>query len=860
MTATHPEQDVNQYPAHFEPPHGSTWKLFFGPGLVRGAWMAGLGFVLGMLLVLLLRAWWGWDPLWNTEVILVVGAMVVAPIFFLAGIGSFDYWLHYVSGRPTQPEDHSGHGAYSWRDYFRVNTDHKVIGIQYLVTTFIFFTIGGLMAMFFRAELAQPGLQFVDSQTFNGLVSVHATLMIFLFIIPAFAGLANFAVPLMLGAPDMAFPRLNALSFWLLPIAGIMFVSSFLAPGGAFGAGWTGYAPLSEGQPLGQTFFNMGVQWAGASSIMTALNFLVTIITMRAPGMTFWRMPLLVWANFTTSLLVVLATPFIAGSQFFVMFDRIMHTSFFIPEGGGYVLGYQHIFWFYSHPAVYIMMLPGFGIVSEVISTMSRKPIFGYRLMALSLLGILVLGFSVWAHHMFVAGMADWLRVPMMITTLLIAIPTGIKVFSWIATLWRGRHPPDDADALRARLRDDVRDRRPVGDLPRVRADRHRGLGHVLHRGAHPLRLVRRLGVHDLRRRLLLVPEDDRPYVSRNAREVALLAHVRELQRDVLPDALHRAARDAAARVRLRQGLRRPQSLHLDFVVRAWRLVHRVRLQHDHELVARPDRPGESMACTHARVAGVLAAADLQLRRDPAGRRRAVRVRRSRCAARGPDPDQGRRGGARGRGGARVTAHAEPLHGQHDEHHGPPPANQSSRVDPRTLGMLLFIGSEIMLFGSFFAAYFFVRVVNPSAPDEWPPAPYEFPVFVAGVNTCILVTSSFTMHWALQSIKRGERKAFLAGMVLTFLMGLAFLCTQVIEYLNVGFNTGDGAFASVFFGLTGLHGAHVAIGLSLLVMVIIRGFRGHYSPEHHHGVELPGIYWHFVDVMWIVVYSTIYLI
>ena len=226
-----------------------------------------------------------------------------------------------------------------------------------------------------------------------------------------------------------------------------------------------------------------------------------------------------------------------------------------------------------------------------------------------------------------------------------------------------------------------------------------------------------------------------------------------------------------------------------------------------------------------------------------------------------------------------MTAHAEPLHGQHDDHHGPPPANQSSRVDARVLGMLLFIGSEIMLFGSFFAAYFFIRVVNPSAstitPDAWqfwPPCKeppvgsqctagqYEFPVFVAGVNTCILVTSSFTVHWALQSIKRGQRAAFLAGMVLTFLMGLAFLLTQVVEYLNVGFNTSDGAFASVFFGLTGLHGAHVAVGLSLLLMVIIRGFRGHYSPEHHHGVELPGIYWHFVDVMWIVVYTTVYLL
>ena len=183
----------------------------------------------------------------------------------------------------------------------------------------------------------------------------------------------------------------------------------------------------------------MGVQWAGASSIMTALNFLVTIITMRAPGMTFWRMPLLVWANFTTSLLVVIATPFIAGSQFFALFDRVMHTNFFNVSEGGYVLGYQHIFWFYSHPAVYIMMLPGFGIISEVIAVMSRKPIFGYRLMALSLMAILVLGFSVWAHHMFVAGMAPWLRVPMMVTSMIIAVPTGIKIFSWLATMWEGK-------------------------------------------------------------------------------------------------------------------------------------------------------------------------------------------------------------------------------------------------------------------------------------------------------------------------------------------------------------------------------------------------------------------------------------
>jgi cytochrome c oxidase subunit 1 len=421
-------------------PRGGGWSYLTKAGWIRAAWMFVLFGAIGVGLTAVFRWWGGWHPILKTDPTVLVSLLVAAPLGFLSGIGCFDYWAGYAIGARTKPEDHSSHGARSWRDYFRVNTDHKVIGVQYVSLTVVFFIVGGLLALLLRAELARPGMQFFDNQTFNGLFSVHASLMIFLFVIPAFAGLANFVVPLMLGAPDMAFPRLNALSFWLLPIAGIMMVSSFLVPGGAFACGWTGYVPLcSTHQPLGAVFFNQGVQWAGASSIMTALNFLVTIITMRAPGMTFWRMPLLVWANFTTSLLVVIATPFIAGSQFMSMFDHVMHTSFFQYQTGGYPLGYQHIFWFYSHPAVYIMMLPGFGIVSEIVAVFSRKPIFGYRLMALSLMAILVLGFSVWAHHMFVSGMAPWLRVPMMVTTLLIAIPTGIKVFSWLATMWEGK-------------------------------------------------------------------------------------------------------------------------------------------------------------------------------------------------------------------------------------------------------------------------------------------------------------------------------------------------------------------------------------------------------------------------------------
>ena len=203
---------------------------------------------------------------------------------------------------------------------------------------------------------------------------------------------------------------------------------------------------------------------------------------------------------------------------------------------------------------------------------------------------------------------------------------------------------------------------------------------------------------------------------------------------------------------------------------------------------------------------------------------------------------------------------AHPAAEHHAGHaHGPPIANKSSRIDATVLGMFLFIASEAMLFGAFFTAYFFVRVVNPEAP-EWPLEPFHLPVFVAGVNTAILVTSSFTMHWALQSIKRGHRAGLKAGLVLTLVMGTAFLVTQMIEYARVGFNPSDGAFGTIFFGLTGLHGAHVFIGLSLLTVATVRAFRGHYTPEHHHGVEIPGIYWHFVDVMWIVVYATIYLI
>src|SRR5213596_132808 len=244
------------------------------PNLARAFLFLLIGVAFSFGLDVLIRALYGHDNyvhFIDPNSILLI-SLLAAPMFFLVGLGAFDYWFYWAAGKPTRPEDHSLHGAQSWKDYFRINTDHKVIGVQYVVTTIFFFLAGGLMAMIFRAELAKPGMQFLDNQEYNGLISVHASLMIFLFVIPAFAGLANFVIPLMIGAPDMAFPRLNALSYWLLPIAGIMMLSSLIVPGGAFGAGWTGYAPLSVVGTNGNVWFNMGVQWAGASSIMTALN------------------------------------------------------------------------------------------------------------------------------------------------------------------------------------------------------------------------------------------------------------------------------------------------------------------------------------------------------------------------------------------------------------------------------------------------------------------------------------------------------------------------------------------------------------------------------------------------------------
>jgi cytochrome c oxidase subunit 1 len=345
---------------------------------------------------------------------------------------------------------HSTHhpGPTGWRRYFSFSTDHKVIGIQYLVTTFGFYLVGGLLAMLIRAELLTPEADFLDRGVYNSVMTLHATVMIFLWIVPSLAGFGNYVVPLMIGARDMAFPRLNAASFWLIPPGGVLLLSSFFLKSGAANAGWWSYPPLSTqnvqvGDELvfhaGQFFWLLSVLILGTSSILAAINFIVTILGMRTHGMELFRMPLFCWATLTTSCIALVGTPVLAAALVLQMFDLVGGTSFFLPAGGGDPVVYQHMFWFYSHPAVYIMILPAMGVVSEILPVFSRKPIFGYKAIAFSSIGIGALGFIVWAHHMFTSATPDWLRMFFMIATMFIAVPTGIKVFSWIATVWGGK-------------------------------------------------------------------------------------------------------------------------------------------------------------------------------------------------------------------------------------------------------------------------------------------------------------------------------------------------------------------------------------------------------------------------------------
>jgi len=329
-----------------------------------------------------------------------------------------------------------GYSERPWILDWLMTVDHKKLGILYLYTTMFFFAVGGILALLVRTQLAVADNSFVGNDAYNQIFTMHASAMLFLFIIPVWAGFGNYIVPLQIGAMDMAFPRINALSFWLVPPAGILMFSGFLVDGGAANAGWTAYSPLARGAGTGLDLWIIAVILLGVSSTVGAANFMVTMFRMRAPGMTMFRMPIFCWTMLVTSVLQLLATPVLASALAMLFIDRNYGGSFFDPNGGGNAILWQNIFWFYSHPAVYIMILPGMGIISEILPVFSRKPLFGYKAFVFATMGIGGLGFSVWAHHMFTTGavLKPWFGF----MTFMIGVPTGVKMFNWLGTMWRG--------------------------------------------------------------------------------------------------------------------------------------------------------------------------------------------------------------------------------------------------------------------------------------------------------------------------------------------------------------------------------------------------------------------------------------
>ena len=774
--------------------------------------------------------------------------------------------------------------------------DHKRIGILYGVTAFAFLLVGGVEALLIRTQLLRPNLAVVSAQTYNALFTMHGTTMVFLAIMPLNAAFFNYMVPLMIGARDVAFPRLNALSYWIFLAGGLFLNASFLF-GTPPDAGWFGYANLTTltfSPTIAVDFWMFSLQVLGASSIIAAINFIVTILNLRAPGMTLMRMPLFVWMTLVVQFLIVLAFPPITAGLAFLMFDRFFGTHFYDVAAGGDLHLWQHLFWIFGHPEVYILILPAFGIVSEVLPTFARKPLFGAPIMIYS--GILIgfFGFGVWSHHMFAAGMGPVADAAFSIATMLIAIPTGVKIFNWLATMWGGRIHPTTAFHYAAGL---------------VALFTIGGLSGIMH-SSPPVDLQ----------------QTDSYFVVAHLHYVLIGGSLFGIFAGLYywwPKMTGRMLDERLGRLQFwlvaigfnvaffpqhflgALGMpRRIYTYHRETGWEFWNFVSSIgayvlglgvllfvlvavrSLRHGAPAPADPwDGRTLEWRTSSPPPAHDFDAIPPVYGRDTFWREKHGDSRGRKPAPRAETPDPhgvhlpapsfwpivialGLGVAAFGAvthlalvliGAAITTVGGFAFALEH--HRNPAHAHQigNLRVDHRKLAMWVFLGSECFLFGTLIATYLAYRgrnVVGP-LPEEILNIP------LTTLSTFDLLMSSLLMVLALAAVQRGDRfqsRLWLAGTALFGVIFLGFQAYEFTHFVHEGLTLQTNLFGSTFFVLTGCHGAHVTLGVVWLLALLVLDLRGRLGVADAHKVEVAGLYWHFVDVVWIVIFTVVYLI
>jgi cytochrome c oxidase subunit 1/cytochrome c oxidase subunit I+III len=704
--------------------------------------------------------------------------------------------------------------------------DHKRIGILYFLVALVFFAIGGVEALVMRLQLAGPNGKLVGPETFNQLFTMHGTTMIFLVVMPVLNGFANYFVPLMIGARDMAFPRLNAFAFWLFPLGGFLLHFSLVA-GGAPAAGWFSYAPLSEmpySSSAGMDYWVLSLLVLGVGSVATAINLVATVLCLRVTGLSIRRLPLFVWMTFITQILVLLALPVLNASIVMLLIDRQLEAHFFTATGGGDEVMWQHFFWTFGHPEVYILALPAFGMISEVIPVFSRKPIFGYELVAASTVAIAILSFGVWAHHMFATGLGHTFDLVFVGGSMLIAVPTGVKIFNWIATMWGGTIRFTTAMMFATAFLIEF----VIG-----------GLSGITFAAA--------------------------PIDWQTTDTYYVVAHFHYVVFGGSAFAILAATHYWFPKMTGRLLSERLGKLHFWLMVAGFNLTFFV--QHflglmgmPRRVYTYPDLPGWGLLNLVSTIGAFLMAISVAVL--------LVNIARSlrHGAVAGDNPWQGwtLEWATTSPPEAHNFHEVPPVRGRrplHDER-APASAEDSSEptLDKGAVCVWSFIASEASFFVILIFAYIYYNARL--APGGGPSAQTSLDLPKVAVYTACLLSSSFTLWRSEKAQHRGDHGGSTRWLALTLALGLIFLVGQVREYIGLwqsGVTVSRNLFATTFFTLTGFHGLHVTGGLVALAILLGRALAGDFRRWPSRALNHVGLYWHFVDVVWVVVFTVIYV-